>query len=54
MEGNHIVDVGINMKDISDEAIAALRTVADDPIVEEDYSPEESNIVIPIVQERKF
>lgn len=54
MAGNHIVDIGINMEDISNEAVSALRTIVADSSLEDDYNITESNVVIPIVQERKF
>ena len=54
MAGNHIVDIGINMEDISNEAVSALRTIVADSPLEDDYNITESNVVIPIVQERKF
>ena len=54
MAGNHIVDIGINMEDISNEAVSALKTIVADSALEDDCNINESNIIIPIVQERKF
>ena len=54
MAGNHIVDIGINMEDISNEAVSALRTIVADSALEDDCNINESNVIIPIVQERKF
>ena len=54
MAGNHIVDIGINMEDISNEAVSALKTIVADSALEDDCNINESNVIIPIVQERKF
>ena len=43
MAGNHIVDIGINMEDISNEAVSALRTIVADSALEDDYNINESN-----------
>ena len=54
MAGNHIVDIGINMEDIANEAVSALKTIVADSALEDDCNINESNVIIPIVQERKF
>ena len=54
MAGNHIVDIGINMEDISNEAVSALKTIVADSALEDDCNINESDVIIPIVQERKF
>ena len=54
LKGNHIVDIGISMEEIKDETLTVLGTVVADLEEEQDCNLTESNVVIPIVDERKF
>ena len=54
LKGNHIVDIGISMEEIKDETLTVLATVVTDLEEAQDCNLTESNVVIPIVDERKF
>ena len=54
LAGNHIIDIGINMEELSHELYSALGAFVANSALDNDDAQSDNSVVIPIVEGRKF